>query len=203
MTDNPPMTKGDIKNGDFVVGDTGHRKVFETGAQRDAGPGKGYFHCLPYVAMEALARLYEAGAIKYGRDNWKRGIPLSCFLDSMLRHALKLAECRLDEDHTAAVMWNAAGFAWTAAEIEAGRLPSSLDNVGWIQAQQAKQGRGADTCEVEGCMNEPSPLSGICEPHETTPRTDKGPFFGECTFCADLGKQTCDNPSFHSRFSKR
>ena len=138
MATDPPMTPGVIQNGEFELKDTGNRRIFETGAQRDAGPGKGYFHCLPFVAMESLAKLYEAGAVKYGRDNWKRGIPLNCYLDSMLRHALKLAEARVDEDHAAAVMWNAAGFVWTAGEIRAGRLPRSLDNVGYIDALDAK-----------------------------------------------------------------
>lgn len=135
----PGFKAGPIKNGDFELKDTGNRTVFETGSQRDAGPGRGYFHCLPFVVVEALARLYEAGARKYGKDNWKKGQPLSCYLDSMMRHALKLAECRLDEDHAAAVMWNAAGFIWTAAEIEAGRLPTTLDNIGWLDARKTKK----------------------------------------------------------------
>ena len=139
MTDkNPPVRTGLINNGEYSLNDTGNRKVFETGAQRDAGAGRGYFHCIPYVAIESLAKLYEAGAIKYGRDNWKKGIPLSNYIDSMERHALKLAECRQDEDHAAAVMWNAAGFIWTATEIRAGRLPRSLDNIGWLAALEAK-----------------------------------------------------------------
>lgn len=138
MTIDSAVTPGPIANGEFILNDTGRRRVFETGAQRDAGVGKGYFHCLPYVAIEALAKLYEAGAIKYGRDNWKLGIPLNCYLDAMLRHALKLAEARVDEDHAAAVMWNAAGFIWTANEVRAGRLPSHLDNIGWLNAIEHK-----------------------------------------------------------------
>jgi hypothetical protein len=130
----PAYTAGPVQNGDFEVKDTGSRTVFSTGSQRDAGPGKGWFHLIPFVSVEALAKLYEAGARKYGRDNWKMGQPLSCVLDAMHRHAFKLAECRLDEDHAAAVMWNAAGFIWTAAEIVAGRLPLDLDDIGWTNA---------------------------------------------------------------------
>jgi hypothetical protein len=139
VTTDPPMVKGSIQNGEFALQDTGRRKLFDTGAQRDAGAGRGYFHCLPYVAIEALAKLYEAGATKYGRDNWKLGMPLNCYLDSMLRHALKLAEARVDEDHAAAVMWNAAGFIWTANEIREGRLAKELDTIGWLNALATKQ----------------------------------------------------------------
>jgi hypothetical protein len=81
-----------IPNGEFVVKDSGTRTNFETGAVRDGADGKGFFHCLPYEAIEALAKLYEAGAKKYAKDNWKKGIPFSRYLDSLLRHALKLAE---------------------------------------------------------------------------------------------------------------
>lgn len=142
MTRAPKARAGAIPNGQFVVGDTGRRVVFATGAQRDAGAGKGYFHCLPFVALESLAKLYEAGALKYGKDNWKRGIPLHCYLDSMMRHATKLSEAWVDEDHAAAVMWNAAGFIWTVKEIEAGRLPRSLDDIGWCAALERKAATG-------------------------------------------------------------
>lgn len=118
-----------IKNGDFIVKDSGKRESFETGAVRDSGEGKGYFHCIPLIAIEALAKLYQAGAQKYGRDNWKKGIPLSRFIDSMARHLFKLSEGWTDEDHGAAVMWNAAGFLWTADAIKRGERPASLNDI--------------------------------------------------------------------------
>lgn len=129
------MASDPIKNGDFELSDTGNRRVFDTGAQRDAGDGRGFFHCFPWVPMERLAKLYEAGAKKYGRDNYLQGMPLSCFIDSTMRHTLKLSEGWTDEDHAAAIMWNAASFMWTADAIERGDLPASLDDIGWLKAR--------------------------------------------------------------------
>lgn len=118
-----------IPNGEFVVKDSGARTQFTTGAVRDAQDGKGFFHCIPFIAIEALAKLYEAGAKKYAKDNWKKGIPLSRFIDAIFRHAFKLSEGWRDEDHAAAVMWNAAGFIWTLDAMKRGALPAELNDI--------------------------------------------------------------------------
>jgi hypothetical protein len=120
-----------ISNGEYVVKDSGSRTTFATGAVRDSGESKGWFHCLPFVAIERLAKLYEAGGKKYGKSNWKKGIPLSRYLDSCFRHLHKLAEGWTDEDHAAAVMWNAAGFIWTLDAVKSGKLPADLDDIGF------------------------------------------------------------------------
>jgi hypothetical protein len=156
-----------------VVKDSGERRLFPTGAQRDAGAGKGFFDCIPtmpllrvavglgrpsqleldhpkgsmivhilrwrdgdneqdhlakvcflafhqmeptkdeywggiaYGGLERLAQLYEAGAVKYQKHNWQKGMPKSVFLNSLLRHAFKVGANWDDEDHLAAVIFNA------------------------------------------------------------------------------------------------
>ena len=63
-------------------------------------------------ALGALARVFEQGAIKYERDNWKKGgKPDAEYIDSALRHMAALADGELyDPDtgclHAAHVMWN-------------------------------------------------------------------------------------------------
>lgn len=109
--------------------DSGTRRSFSTGAVRDTGAAKGYPHLIPYYPLERLALHYQAGADKYGKNNWRKGIPLSVHLDSMLRHAHKVAEGFTDEDHAAAVAWNVFAFMWTKHEIEEGRLPKELDDL--------------------------------------------------------------------------
>jgi len=120
--------------GGFVLTDTGNRKVFATGAQRDAAGMKGWFHGIPFVAIERWAQWLEAGGKKYGKHNWRKGIPLSNYLDSAGRHYFKLCEAMVQgvhpgEDHAAATLWNIGGFIWTQNEIKEGRLPAYLDNV--------------------------------------------------------------------------
>lgn len=87
--------------------DNGKRQEFSTGAVRDIQEGKGRFDLLPWEGIEELAKLFEAGCNKYGPRNWEKGIPVSRFIDSMCRHALKAAGGLTDENHLAAVAWNA------------------------------------------------------------------------------------------------
>lgn len=109
--------------------DSGARTSFGTGAVRDAMVGKGFPHMIPPVAIRKIARRFEDGALKYGRNNWQKGIPLSRYQDAIWRHTLAWAEGMTDEDHLGAVGWNMAAAAWTEQEIAAGRLPAALDDL--------------------------------------------------------------------------
>ena len=51
------------------------------------------------------------------------------YLDSAIRHAFKLLSGSVDEDHAAAIMWNAAAFIFTQDAIERGVLPKELDDL--------------------------------------------------------------------------
>lgn len=113
---------------DKVV-DSGKRQEFGTGAVRDVQEGKGRFDLLPYYALTRLAQHFENGCKKYGDDNWRNGIPLRRYLDSMIRHAFKFLAGSQDEDHLSAVMWNAACLLETQEMIKQGMLPKELDNL--------------------------------------------------------------------------
>jgi hypothetical protein len=104
-------------------------EVFASGYQRDSREGKGRFDLIPFEALEALAKLFERGAKKYGESNWRKGAPISRYFDSMLRHALKANDGQTDEDHLAAVMWNAGCAIATRAMVKRGELPRELDDV--------------------------------------------------------------------------
>jgi len=108
--------------------DSGARTNFETGAVRDAMTGKGLPSLIPPEALRRLACRFEDGAIKYGRDNWQKGIPLSRYHDAIIRHTLAAAEGKTDEDHLGAVLWNAAAWIWTEDKIASGSLPAELDD---------------------------------------------------------------------------
>lgn len=115
------------------IPDSGTRAKFITGAVRDAAPGKGLPCQIPPVALRLLALKYETGGQKYGMGNWRQGIPLSRFYDAIFRHSLKAAEGCTDEDHIGAVLWNAAGWAWTAEQIEKGLLPAELNDLPYFR----------------------------------------------------------------------
>jgi len=111
------------------VKDSGTIKEFSTGAVRDIQDGKGRFDLLPIHAIIRLARHFENGAKKYGDDNWRKGIPLRRYLDSMMRHAFKFAGGLDDEDHLGAIIWNACCLLETQEMINRGKLPKELDNL--------------------------------------------------------------------------
>jgi len=111
------------------VQDSGKREEFSTGSVRDTRDGKGRFDLISPIALKRLAQHYENGAKKYGDRNWEKGQPLSRYVDSLVRHAYDLLGGKQDEDHAAAIMWNAAAFIHTEHNIKAGFLPSKLDDM--------------------------------------------------------------------------
>lgn len=122
----------------FEVKDSGEREQFVTGAVRDRQAGKGWPHLLPTHALIRLSQIFEAGARKYGKDNWRKGVPLSSFLDSAFRHWCAVRDCKKDEDHAAQLLWNASCFIETLHRIEIGELPKELDDIGWTTKNEVK-----------------------------------------------------------------
>jgi hypothetical protein len=53
--------------------------------------GKAQYSLIDLHALEQCARVLEFGAKKYARNNWKKGLPLTQILDSMLRHIAALS----------------------------------------------------------------------------------------------------------------
>lgn len=60
-----------------------------------------------------VAKQYEDGCQKYGERNWEKGIPLHCYVDSGVRHYLKVCRGDDDEPHDRAFVWNMLGLLWT------------------------------------------------------------------------------------------
>jgi hypothetical protein len=70
-------------------------------------------YATPYDAYMELALHYEDGARKYAARNWEKGIPAHCYVDSGVRHYLKLQRGDKDEPHDRAFLWNMMGLLWT------------------------------------------------------------------------------------------
>ena len=60
-----------------------------------------------------VAKHFEEGAKKYGEDNWQKGIPTHCYIDSAVRHYLKFLRGDKDEPHDRAFVWNILCCIWT------------------------------------------------------------------------------------------
>lgn len=73
-------------------------------------------------ALLEVAKQYEDGANKYDERNWEQGIPLHCYIDSGVRHYIKLLRGDVDEPHDRAFLWNMLGAIWTHKH-----LPETID----------------------------------------------------------------------------
>lgn len=109
--------------------DSGERSEFNTGAVRDASKGKGIPSAIPPRALMKLARRFEDGAAKYERDNWKQGIPLSRYVDSLYRHLWAYMDGDKTEDHLGAIIWNAVCLSETDDMITDGELSFYLADI--------------------------------------------------------------------------
>lgn len=56
---------------------------------------------------------YRQGSEKYQPYNWQKGIPLSLFISSAVRHLMKNVDNHTDERHDRAFIWNIMGAIWT------------------------------------------------------------------------------------------
>ena len=109
--------------------DSGDRTEFSTGAVRDASVGKGLPSHIPPIAIRKLAKHFEDGSRKYEPLNWMKGIPLSKYYDSAMRHLLAWSEGDDTEPHDAAILWNISCAMWTLDQINKGELPSELSDL--------------------------------------------------------------------------
>ena len=111
---------------DFVTKDSGERRRFNTGAQRDVVTDKGRYDLISPIMIERLAKLLQRGAEKYDDRNWEKGMPLSVYMDSGMRHLYKFLEGHRDEDHLIAAIWNLQALLHIEEMVGRGILPEDL-----------------------------------------------------------------------------
>lgn len=92
-------------------------REFETGAIRDIETDKeDYIETVSWLALRRYAKYMKTQEGKYGRGNWKKGIPVESYEQSLMRHLQKYfankyddANLEPDVDHLAAAMFNLQG----------------------------------------------------------------------------------------------
>ena len=100
-----------------------------TGAVRN-NFGKLDFYQIPTIFLKQLAGWFTDGGIKYEIANWKRGMPLHYYLQSLERHFVLLKDGDTSENHAIAIAWNICCFIWTKNELENRKLPEYYYTVG-------------------------------------------------------------------------
>lgn len=113
----------------FITKDSGKREDFSTGARRDVQEGKPRFDLIPTSSLRRLADLYARGAVKYGENNFEKGMPFTRVYASLFRHLIQWREGDRTEDHLAAVAWNAFALMYYEDAIEKGILPKELNDI--------------------------------------------------------------------------
>ena len=82
--------------------------TFKSGARRASI--KSRYDLIPMEPLRRLATVYEMGNDKYGKDNWKKGMPWSDILNHVIDHLLRWKDGELEhlvkcEDHLAHAAW--------------------------------------------------------------------------------------------------
>lgn len=95
--------------------------------------GKVQLHLIDLNALEPMAKVLEFGAKKYAAWNWRKGMPISKTLDSMLRHisALQRGEYVDQESglpHIGHIQCNALFLGQQKLELDLPGLSESRDN---------------------------------------------------------------------------
>ena len=70
-----------------------------------------YSDSRPAMILE-VSKHFEEGAKKYGVNNWQKGLPVHCYIDSAVRHYLKWLRGDKDEPHDRAFVWNLLCCIW-------------------------------------------------------------------------------------------
>lgn len=94
---------------------------------------------IPAYYIKRLAAWLGLGAKRYGDNNWRKGIPLSRYLESLKRHIAMYEAGDTSEDHLAAMQFNVMGLTVTEADIVAGKTPIEIGDAGWMKPKPALQ----------------------------------------------------------------
>jgi hypothetical protein len=104
----------------------------KTGGQKGQKPAQmSYF---PFDALTEISKVYQYGASKYARDNWKKGYNWSLNFDAMMRHMFAFWEGEdIDPEshcsHVAHAAWHAITLLWFQQHYKEGDDRAKSRNV--------------------------------------------------------------------------
>ena len=92
-------------------------RTFKSGAIRDSQEGKeSYGETISWTAFKRYAQYMTGKKEKYGSGNFKKGIDIDSYEESLIRHYQKYMENKyeggnveVNEDHMSAIVFNAMG----------------------------------------------------------------------------------------------
>jgi hypothetical protein len=114
----------------YGMQDGGKKQSFGKGmAIRDTADDKPRPDLISPFAKERQGHWLAMGARKYAERNWERGMPFSRCVASLERHTMKFEQGLKDEDHLAAIMFNAMALIHYEEMIERGVLPATLNDM--------------------------------------------------------------------------
>lgn len=109
-----------------ITKDSGKRRTFSTGMNRDVNEGKPRYDLIvPKGVQESMvdrwAGLMARGAEKYGDRNWEKAATQEehdRFVESAFRHFMQWINGDEDEDHAAAVFFNISGAEFVKEKLK-------------------------------------------------------------------------------------
>ena len=117
---------------EFEIKDSGKRKQFSTGMQRDSGD-KIQYDLIPQFIIDRMADHLTKGAKKYSSRNWEKAETeeeLERFIASAERHFNAWASGETDEDHVSALIFNLIGTEMVIAKLNKEELlMGPLENI--------------------------------------------------------------------------
>lgn len=114
---------------DYYTKVTDTKEQFLTGAHRSSAEGRGRPQDLSPLALLRLGKLLERGANAYGARNYQKGMSMDRTAGSLLRHLLQYMSGDCDEDHLAAVMFNAMVLLDTDERVRTGLVPKEMKDI--------------------------------------------------------------------------
>lgn len=112
----------------FKITDTGERRDFASGAQRDRGTEKSRPDLISPFLLDRFGWHLARGARKYNSWNWAKGMPSSEYWASLNRHVMLAAQGEPTEDHLSAIVFNAMGIIHNQEMKKLGLLKPEFDD---------------------------------------------------------------------------